>query len=164
MAFVNQQPSAFINAKLTNLGRKLLASGKLTFTSWMFGDSEIDYSFGVAQSYKSSNNKILSPKDNNSGIKYPVTANKNSQNIFNTLPEITPIEQNVINVAKTRGLFTGATTASTSIFSALTGTTKVINANAFIRLRDFSGGTTVKIFSASTFTTTFKRRNMPFSL
>lgn len=152
MSFINSQPSAFINTKLTNLGRKLLASGKLNFAYWMFGDSEIDYSFGVSEGYVSSNNRILSPKDNNPTIKYPVSAVKNSKDIFNILPDITPVEQNVVNVAKPRGFFTGATTAVTSVFSAKTESTMVINGNAFIRLRDFSGGTTVKIFSSSTFT------------
>lgn len=152
MSFINTQPTAFVNVKLTNLGRKLLASGSLNFKYWVFGDSEIDYSFGVAQNYVSSNNRILGPKDNNPNIKYPVSATRDSKDIFNLLPTLTPVEQDVVNVAKTRGFFTGATTASTAVFSAISTSTMTINPNAFIRLRDFSGSTTVKIFSSSTFT------------
>lgn len=150
MSFILTQPSAFINAKLTNKGRELLAQGALTYDLFVFGDSEIDYSFGVG-SYSPTNNKILAPKDNNPKIKYPISALRNSNNIFNVLPPITPVEQNVVNTAKSRGFFTGITTANTSVFSAVTSNRFMVNPDGRILSKDLSGGTTLKILSASTY-------------
>ena len=91
MSFINSQTSAYIYAKLTDTGRQLLAQGALTYNYWVLGDSESDYGF-YSVSYDLANNTILAPKDKNSNIKYPLSANFNS-NIFNPLPAITPTKQ-----------------------------------------------------------------------
>lgn len=149
MSFILQQPSAFINAKLTNAGRKLLAQGALSYDFWVFGDSEIDYSFGVSEGYSQKKNKILAPADNNPKVKYPVPSLSNSNNIYNQLPPITPVEQDITNVAKTRGFFTAVTSANTTIMSAFTNTKYMLNGGKVV-LKDFSGGTTLRIGSATT--------------
>ena len=85
----------------------MLAQGALTYNYWVLGDSEADYGF-YSVSYDLANNTILAPKDKNSNIKYPLSANFNS-NIFNPLPAITPTKQIISNVAETRGFFSGTT-------------------------------------------------------
>ena len=107
MSFINDKTSAFIYAKLTNTGRKLLAKGALTYDYWVFGDSEIDYGFD-SQTFTLDGDSILAPKDQNPDIKYPISQQLNGD-IFNTLPVITPTQQLITNIAQTRGFFTGAT-------------------------------------------------------
>ena len=63
MSFILQEPSSFINIKLTDVGRRQLSLGKLTFASYMFADNEINYSIDRTKSYLPSSNRILSPVD-----------------------------------------------------------------------------------------------------
>lgn len=131
MSFINSKTSAFIYAKLTETGRKLLAGGALTYNFWTCGDSEIDYGFD-SNTFTLDGNSIIAPKDENPNVKYPISATL-SGSVFNTLPAITPTPQVVTNVAKTRGFFTGTTqilngkfkASGTTTTSALTGGTNI---------------------------------------
>lgn len=145
MSFINSQSTSYIRAKLTDTGRKLLASGKLTYNFWSFGDSEIDYSFNVNQ-YDNTLNKILVPKDKNTNVKYPIPADANGSH-FNTLPQIQPIEQVITNVAKTRGFFTltGATV------NLNTSNKYFVQTDAMVTLNSFVGGNEINIRKAPTY-------------
>lgn len=101
MSFIISDNAAYIYAKLTETGRKLLAQGALTYDLWVFGDSEIDYGF-ASTSYDLTNNVILRPKDRNPNIKYPIASVLGSD-IFNILPAVSPIPKVISNVAETRG-------------------------------------------------------------
>ncbi len=107
MSFINSKNAAFIYAKLTDTGRKLLAQGALTYDYWVFGDSEIDYGFD-SPTFTLDKNVILAPKDKNPNIKYPISAQL-SGDTFNILPAMSATQQIITNVAQTRGFFTGAT-------------------------------------------------------
>jgi hypothetical protein len=65
MSFLTNEPQTFINIKLTDAGRRQLSLGKLTFTSAVFSDREIDYNVGRTTSFNLSNSRIMSPKDAN---------------------------------------------------------------------------------------------------
>jgi hypothetical protein len=43
MSYIQKSDNIVVNAKLTSIGRKLLASGALNYTYYALGDSEIDY-------------------------------------------------------------------------------------------------------------------------
>lgn len=139
MSFINSKTGAFIYAKLTDTGRKLLSQGNLTYDYWVFGDSEIDYGF-YSDSYDLGSDVILAPKDKNANIKYPI-ASKDGGDIFNTLPTIVSNAQVITNVAPTRGFFTGSTTILSDKFKG-SGTTTT----AFL-----AGGssTTIEVSSGS---------------
>jgi len=66
MSFIQKEDASIINIKLTNIGRLLLASGKLTFRKIELGDSEIDYNYIRENSddVSGSDFLILRPKDN----------------------------------------------------------------------------------------------------
>ena len=66
MSYIIKKNDPLVNVKLTNKGRRNLASGTLTFSSFMLGDSEMDYS-------NDDKNKvnILRPSENQLGLKYP---------------------------------------------------------------------------------------------
>tara|TARA_Y100001938_G_scaffold149934_1_gene238771 strand:+ start:5162 stop:7201 length:2040 start_codon:yes stop_codon:yes gene_type:complete len=115
MSYIIKTANALINAKLTDIGRKKLAGGQLNFKQWAFGDSEIDYS-SLGTSVDFSTLDILRPKDNNPDLKYRIP--KSGTTSLNTLPQITPVELTITNTAKTRGFFTGDTTAGFTAFTS----------------------------------------------
>ena len=45
MSYINEQNSALVRVKLTDMGRKKLASGQLSFVNYAVGDSEVDYNY-----------------------------------------------------------------------------------------------------------------------
>ena len=45
MSYINQQSTALIKVKLTDIGREQLAKGQLTFSNYVLGDSEVDYEY-----------------------------------------------------------------------------------------------------------------------
>ena len=57
MSYIDKQSTALVRVKLTDIGREQLAKGQLTFTSWLAGDSEVDYGYvnGWKQFVPSSN-------------------------------------------------------------------------------------------------------------
>ena len=116
MSYIIKTANALINAKLTDVGRKKLAGGQLNFKQWAFGDSEIDYS-SLGTSVDFSTLDILRPKDNNPDLKYRIPQTTTSGGL-NTLPQITPVELTITNTAKTRGFFTGTTTAGFTAFTS----------------------------------------------
>ena len=77
MGYIQKDNVAYVSAKLTDHGRRQLATGQLNFSYWGFGDSEIDYgSFDNSYSWSSivdlGNLEILRPSDNTSGKRYPL--------------------------------------------------------------------------------------------
>ena len=64
MSFLNQEPVAFINIKLTDDGRKMLSLGKLNFSKAILSDREVNYGIDRVFGYDiSCSNRVLSPKD-----------------------------------------------------------------------------------------------------
>jgi len=75
MAFIDKKNPVVINIKLTSKGRELLSKGKLNFTYYAIGDSEIDYNFVSkiendpnVTDYSAFNSMILRPVDKNPNI------------------------------------------------------------------------------------------------
>ena len=117
MSYIIKTANALINAKLTDTGRRMLAQGQLNFQRWAFGDSEIDY-FSLGTSFDYSLNEIMRPKDNNPDLKYRIPNGVATTGDTNALPQITPVIKNVVNTARTRGFFTGDTTAGFTAFTS----------------------------------------------
>jgi hypothetical protein len=63
MSFQSKEPSTFIDIKLTDTGRRMLASGNLKFDKVVLSDREIDYSVISRGNYNPLNNRIIAPKD-----------------------------------------------------------------------------------------------------
>ena len=45
MSYIDKHNTALVRVKLTDIGREQLAKGQLNFTSWLVGDSEVDYNY-----------------------------------------------------------------------------------------------------------------------
>jgi hypothetical protein len=139
MSYILKESSAFINAKLTDYGRKQLSLGKLNFSFWGLGDSEMDYQT-LDSTFDLTTFNILRPKDNNPDIKYPLIRLTTDTDFYQTLTNLQSFEQKVINQAKTRGFFTGTTDNLSAITTNLG--TYYINIGKTTNV-EFTGGTIV---------------------
>jgi hypothetical protein len=63
MSFLVQEPTTFVNIKLTDTGRRLLSLGQLTYKKAVFSDREIDYSIDRSGQYSILLNRVMAPKD-----------------------------------------------------------------------------------------------------
>jgi len=146
MSYIIKTANALINAKLTDIGRKKLAGGQLNFKEWAFGDSEIDYS-SLGTSVDFSTLDILRPKDNNPDLKYRIPQTAGSTGL-NNLQQITPVELTITNTAKTRGFFTGTTTAGFTAFTS----SDYAHTTCTFDVASLTGGTCITV-AGGTFTT-----------
>jgi len=104
MSYLIKKSSKLIKVKLTEVGRKKLSAGKLEFTYWAAGDSEIDYQYA---SYLNSNmdEMILRPKDDNPNIKSFLKTSGDEIFILLTNASLKVQAVTLNNVAVARGFF-----------------------------------------------------------
>ena len=156
MSYINKQNTALVRVKLTDIGREQLAQGKLTYNSWVAGDSEVDYNYvkGWKEFVPSSDaatgefffyggdgsltrniySKVLRPKDKQPYFTSFLLNNQNEFiNSIDTQSSLQLIKGVVSNEAADRGFFSGSTvgvglTAQTSNrFIKESGTIDLVN-------------------------------------
>jgi len=161
MSYINQQSTALIKVKLTDIGREQLAKGQLTFSNYVLGDSEVDYDYvkGWAQFVPSAGaatgefyfpeadgnvvtniySKVLRPKDDQPDpSSYLLDQQNNYLFPLNQQSNIQLIKGIVSNEAEDRGFFSGSTVEEG--LTAVT-TTTFIKESGTIDLAAFTGGT-----------------------
>lgn len=156
MSYIINNTSAFVNIKLTETGRQKLAQGRLNFTSWAIGDSEINYDREElfddypSDASLSGNSKILRPVDRQPNIKYFVTSNSNDNQNLNPLANnnIKTIKAIVNNEATERGFFSANT--NHTIFTTRS-TSDYVKDYGTISGSSITGGTTLVINSGTTY-------------
>lgn len=110
--FINNEENVVLYAKLTDYGRRQIARGHLDYTTFVLGDSEIDYRINPS----AVDFGIFRPFDNSPDIKYHVKLNENASE-FNSLKGFSVYDKKVVNVAKERGFFNIPTSGSTLTFN-----------------------------------------------
>tara|TARA_Y100001937_G_scaffold107788_1_gene150778 strand:- start:972 stop:3206 length:2235 start_codon:yes stop_codon:yes gene_type:complete len=165
MSYIDKHNTALVRVKLTDIGREQLAKGQLNFTSWLAGDSEVDYNYvkgwtsfptppqltptlatGEFPFYNADGNiernifsKVLRPKDNQP---FPTSflLDQNSQFIhpLNSASSVQLLKGIVSNEAAPRGFFSGSTVEEG--LTAVT-TSRFIKESGVVDLGNFSGGT-----------------------
>jgi hypothetical protein len=131
MSYIIQSTSPFVSIKLTEKGREQLAKGKLNFTSWAVGDSEINYVrealVDTPPSSLSATSVVMRPVDREPNLKYFVKPST-------TTNPLRPIDASVLNVIKAdvnnaateRGFFRNVndvyTTITTNTYTPFTTT------------------------------------------
>src|SRR5574343_1533991 len=98
MSYIKKNTEPLINLKLTDLGRKNLANGKLSFETFQLGDSEIDYSSSDLVGLN-----ILRPVDNQHDIQYPISPDGNNSKI--PISNIRGVKTEVFDVISEVGFF-----------------------------------------------------------
>ena len=149
MAYINPANSIVVQSKITKIGRKLLASGALNFSSFVLGDSEIDYTYAENTGFNISNSLIMRPVDSEPAVKYPILPTSNSATPYTPLPAITPVETLVVNSGYPFGFFTGNTTNG---FTAYTSSNFTVQSNLIVSLSGSTGGTVVNLRHGPNFT------------
>ena len=150
MGYIIKDSVSFINAKLTDLGRQKLGLGRLNFTYFRVGDSEINYELADIIDYNNFN--IFKPTDNSLDIKYPIPADfTNSANTFNAVISLNAFANNITNDLSNkivRGFFSGTTGEYTkyipSLFKGIDNNINITGNTNLIKL------TTPSIYSAIT--------------
>lgn len=105
MSYLIQEPSNFLNIKLTDTGRRLLSLGQLTFDKVILSDREINYVIG-RNGYDICSNKILSPKDDQPLF----TQNFNGSSAVALVGQnVGSAKQIVSALTQSTGFFSGAT-------------------------------------------------------
>jgi len=154
MSYIINNSGAFVNIKLTDSGRRKLAEGKLNFTAWGIGDSELNYNREeIVDNYQSDpqlsgTSVILRPADKQPNLTSFISfdgvtpTNPLTSNQINTLKAI------VNNKATERGFFSANTTHTE--FATLLDSPYTID-NGCINNIDITGGTTLYLGSGYTY-------------
>lgn len=149
MSYIINTTSPFISVKLTQTGREKLSMGKLNFSYWAAGDSEINYEREALIDSNdvtlSATSKIMRPFDRQPNIKYYIKP-ANSASPFQTISngDISVIKAVVNNLAIERGFFNySGSSYITSTATTLTPYSQPVN-NSTI-----TGGTVLFLSSTS---------------
>jgi hypothetical protein len=108
MSYLPNEPTTFINIKLTDDGRKLLSLGQLTFNKAVLSDREVNYGIDRTGTYDiGCENRIIAPKD-----AAPIFANPfnfdNTDAVSITVGSATQI---ITAATESTGFYTGSTGA-----------------------------------------------------
>lgn len=110
MSYLPNEPTTFINIKLTDDGRKLLSLGQLTFNKALLSDREINYGIDRTGGYNiGCCNRIIAPKDAAPTFSLPLSFD-GSDAVPITVGSATQI---ITAQTETTGFFTGTTTGTT---------------------------------------------------
>lgn len=104
MGYLIDEPTTFINIKLTDDGRRMLSLGQLNFSKVVFSDREVNYSIDRTDSYAISSNRILSPKD----VEPPFYKNFDGT-VATNVSTVGSVKQIITASTGTFGFFTGTT-------------------------------------------------------
>lgn len=131
MSYIIKNTNPFVSIKLTEKGREQLAQGKLGFSYWAIGDSELNYNreaivdaaTAINDATLTGTSRIMRPFDRQPNFKSYITkASDNTPYQDLTTANINVIKAVVNNAATERGFFTnngtGYTTNSTTTFIA----------------------------------------------
>ena len=116
MSYIINNSGAFVNIKLTDTGRRKLAEGKLNFTAWGIGDSELNYNREeIVDDYQSDpelsgSSMILRPFDRQPNITSFITVDGTTPTNPLTSAQISTLKAIVNNKAIERGFFSANTT------------------------------------------------------
>lgn len=127
MSYLIKSTSPFVSIKLTQTGREMLAQGKLNFSYWAIGDSEINYERETIVDANQTNvtlsasSIVLRPVDREPNLKtfiFPNTSPEPLQTVDSSILKV--VKAVVNNQATTRGFFSEAsgvyTTQSSSTY------------------------------------------------
>jgi hypothetical protein len=151
MSYIIPSTSPFVSIKLTQKGREQLAQGRLNFSFWAIGDSELNY---VREALVDANpndvslsatSVVMRPVDREPNLKYFIKPSNTS----NPLNEINASVLNVIkaevnNEATERGFFS----YSGGVYTTLTGSTYTPFTTTITNVA-LTGGTTLQVAGAT---------------
>jgi hypothetical protein len=151
-----------IAVKLTDAGRRKLSEGRLNIELFQLGDSEMCYDcyntilnqtdgLNVQQANFNAQNLNPVPQRNKAHVKYPIPLNSSSTGSTFGAAQPAHNYQDIFNTATERGFFTGGSEDCCS-FSAQTTSAYTLNSNFYFPVSAMTGGSSVVLLSAATYT------------
>lgn len=116
MSYIINNSGAFVNIKLTDTGRRKLAEGKLNFTAWGIGDSELNYNReeivddNQTDVQLSGSSVVLRPMDRQPNLTSFVSVDGFTPTNPLTAAQVSTLKAIVNNKAQERGFFSANTT------------------------------------------------------
>jgi hypothetical protein len=97
MSFLNNDNAQYLSARITQKGRKAIAKGDFQINYFQVGDSEFDYStaFSSYTGGTQPNEKVFSPFDKETGVKYPLKLNSSDSSTYGN-----PVQQSTLYTIK----------------------------------------------------------------
>jgi hypothetical protein len=105
MSFILKESPVVVNIKLTNEGRKKLASGNFNVTKFSLGDSEINYNYYNEINFNKNSSIVLSPKESIKDIRYKIKRYYNSDDLLYHIFPLSSKRETKINI--NTGFFNG---------------------------------------------------------
>lgn len=152
MAFIEKKDPVVLNIKLTSKGRELLSQGKLNFTYFAVGDSEMDYAYNAeveanSTGFTAFDLNVFRPVDKNPNQLSFITKDISGVSTYSIYNQISvgPSSYVVENPVGSVGFFTN------------TGTTFITDANhvkqpdAMVQVSSVNGGITLVLEKAPTY-------------
>ena len=91
MSFLNNNNSEFLSARITQKGRNAIAKGSFNIEYFQIGDSEFDYTLAFSTlTGQTTHQKVMSPFDKESGIKYPIKLDSSTDTTTYGVPVLNP--------------------------------------------------------------------------
>ncbi len=119
MSFILKEPTTFLNIKLTDTGRKMMALGNFKMSKALLLDREIDYTIDNGNDYNMFDNRVIDPPD---FYPDPEPFNLDGSAAFAlSAPQVTSIKQIITATTSNRGMFTGSVGAWTLDSTQLLG-------------------------------------------
>lgn len=140
MSFLSDNHSEFLSARITQKGRNAIAKGSFNIDYFQIGDSEFDYtSVYSGLSGSTTHQKVFSPLDNNTSVKYPIGFDSELTTTYG-VPTQFADSYTIRNVMGPAGFVSGSISGSTLSCSMDTLTPSEI-----------SGGTIINVTSGNDF-------------
>lgn len=151
MSFLSNNNAEFLSARITQKGRRAIASGNFTINYFQIGDSEYDYT-SPFNSYNGLNGnsyqKVFSPFDKESGVKYPYTFDSTISGTTYGVPINDQITDSIRNVMGPAGYI-----SDYNDFDNISGSgTTIYCPVQQLSITGFTGSTSIiKVLTGSTF-------------
>ena len=155
MSYIINNSGALVNIKLTDTGRRKLAEGKLNFSAWGIGDSELNYNREeIVDNYQtdaqlSGSSMVLRPMDKQPNLTSFISIDGSTPTNPLTPAQITTLKAIVNNKAQERGFFSANTTHTE--FNTWLDSPYTVDYGCFSNI-NLTGGTTLELGSGYTYT------------
>lgn len=136
MSFLNTNYSEYLSARITQKGRNSIAKGNFNISYFQIGDSEFDYTLSGL-----TGQKVMSPFDKESGVKYPYNLDSNSTTTSYGVPVQNSSTESIRNIMGPAGFVTEYRTTGSTIESSINQ----------INISSISGTSTINVTSGNTF-------------
>lgn len=150
MSFLSENTSEFLSARITKKGRNAISKGNFRISFFQIGDSEYDYStpFNSLNGLNGNpNQKVFSPFDHESGVKYPYKLDSDIDSTTYGTPIQNSYTDTLRNVMGPAGFITNFLEYNSDDCSG----TGVMCTTTSVSFSQISGGTSLTVLSGDTF-------------